>query len=475
MIDQLLIDNTLQKINESLNKRFEKNADLYISRQEEHELKKHICNNEFLVILDMMKGRNISSEIVLKVLIRNAGVIDIPNINKFEKEFSSVLNNVNYRSISYIMEDVLYNNIYVQDDLRVLLIKYFMNGISYEERIKYWNNNDYMFTRDEREIVFKSIILNTDYNADIIEKCDFIRDSLEKYPNLLNERDLLLKLKEISNKEDKLKLFKYIRDEIGNPSIQDELYTHMLTDAFVTYEKKAFNSSLEKIKEKNGKNYKLYIRVISKILSSETDEKKAGELFDSLYKVYNSNGIDRNIKNRIYMKVWVILYGTNKVVYKERKNELDELCKNLGKSKKKSKQYKSYEDIYVDIKNDKISYKNIAFKWLNLVIKNKNDFITSIKNSFDITSETYYNKIKDTYEWLFIHSKAKGGEKDLILICNYMSEAICSYGNVSNGCAKIADEILIKYLKKHRINGKNIDSYLTTYHFKEYQILLKNN
>lgn len=40
MVNQILLNDTLQKINASLNKRFEKDADLYISKQDEYEIKR---------------------------------------------------------------------------------------------------------------------------------------------------------------------------------------------------------------------------------------------------------------------------------------------------------------------------------------------------------------------------------------------------------------------------------------------------
>ena len=47
MVNQILLNDTLQKINASLNKRFEKDADLYISKQDEYEIKKNLCNEAY--------------------------------------------------------------------------------------------------------------------------------------------------------------------------------------------------------------------------------------------------------------------------------------------------------------------------------------------------------------------------------------------------------------------------------------------
>ena len=53
MVDQNLLNDTLQKINASLNKRFEKDADLYISKQDEYEIKKHLCNEAYGAVVDL--------------------------------------------------------------------------------------------------------------------------------------------------------------------------------------------------------------------------------------------------------------------------------------------------------------------------------------------------------------------------------------------------------------------------------------
>ena len=57
MVDQLLLNDTLQKINASLNKRFEKDADLYISKQDEYEIKRNLCNEAYGGIVDMAKAK----------------------------------------------------------------------------------------------------------------------------------------------------------------------------------------------------------------------------------------------------------------------------------------------------------------------------------------------------------------------------------------------------------------------------------
>ena len=94
MIDQIRLSDTLQKINASLNKRFEKDADLYISKQDEFEIKKLLCNGAYAAIVNMSVGKEISPEIILKVIVRNAGLLTMVNAGKFERELKPILDNV---------------------------------------------------------------------------------------------------------------------------------------------------------------------------------------------------------------------------------------------------------------------------------------------------------------------------------------------------------------------------------------------
>ena len=103
MVDQILLNDTLQKINASLNKRFEKDADLYISKQDEYEIKKNLCNEAYGGVVDMAKAKGISNDIIVKVIMRNAGVLDVKDIGKFKKELCPILERANYKALVYMM------------------------------------------------------------------------------------------------------------------------------------------------------------------------------------------------------------------------------------------------------------------------------------------------------------------------------------------------------------------------------------
>ena len=150
MVDQNLLNDTLQKINASLNKRFEKDADLYISKQDEYEIKKHLCNEAYGAVVDMAKAKGISHDIIVKVIMRNAGVLNVKDVGKFKKELKPILEDANYKTLQYMMEDVLGNTVYMQKKIRHILFSYYMNGITATLRLNYWKRGTFDFDKEER-------------------------------------------------------------------------------------------------------------------------------------------------------------------------------------------------------------------------------------------------------------------------------------------------------------------------------------
>ena len=218
MVDQVLLNDTLQKINASLNKRFEKDADLYISKQDEYEIKKNLCNEAYGGVVDMAKAKGINHDIIVKVIMRNAGVLNVRDVGKFKRELKLILEDANYRVLSYMMEDVLANNVYMQKDIRYILFSYYMNGITAKDRINYWKKGDFEFDMTERTALFNLIIEKTkhkDPSKTLKFKTDFIEDALKRYPSLMNRKDNVFnKLKNTLNEGEKKEFFEYLCSEM---------------------------------------------------------------------------------------------------------------------------------------------------------------------------------------------------------------------------------------------------------------------
>ena len=271
MVDQILLNDTLQKINASLNKRFEKDADLYISKQDEYEIKKNLCNEAYGGVVDMAKAKGISNDIIVKVIMRNAGVLDVKDIGKFKKELRPILERANYKALVYMMEDVLGNNVYMQKKLRHVLFTYYMNGITSMERLNYWKRGTFEFDEVERSALFELIIEKTkhkDASKTLKFKIDFILDAFTKYPSLL-KGDVFVKFKDILDEGEKKDFFKFLCKEMESPSIDDEAYNFILVDAYASYGEQAFSDAVGQIKATSPSNFKQYVKVICKLFWSE--------------------------------------------------------------------------------------------------------------------------------------------------------------------------------------------------------------
>lgn len=464
MIDQILLNDTLQTINISLNKRFEKDANLYISKQDEYELKKHICNNAFGAVADMLKGKDIGPEILVKVLIRNAGVMQITD-KKMRKELKPILQDVQYKPITYVMEDVLHNNVYIQKELKRLVFKYFINGISNIKRLEYWKSKAYHFDEIERKMIFDSIMLNmvrSDPKKTLLFKLQFCNEAFKNYPLILKDEKIFSNLREQSDELGQGQLFTYLCKEVKEPSIDDELYNRILVDGYVSYGKKALDDAITNIKSDSAVNFKQYIKAITTIFRQEKDLVVSVEMFDTLYKAYKSVYMKHHIKRQIDQKVWGVVKNNSKL-YESRKVQIDSLGVN-EKLNQPSVRYTSYEDVYNAMKGENAKNIEIAYQWINM----KKNFEQSLIDSFNQASSSDEVKLKDIYHWIFLHSQKRGGIQELSRICESMATAILSVGT-SSKMAQIVDNELLEHVIKYSVEGKHVKTYLAKYHYEKYQ------
>lgn len=301
MVDQNLLNDTLQKINASLNKRFEKDADLYISKQDEYEIKKHLCNEAYGAVVDMAKAKGISHDIIVKVIMRNAGVLNVKDVGKFKKELKPILEDANYKTLQYMMEDVLGNTVYMQKKIRHILFSYYMNGITATLRLNYWKRGTFDFDKEERAELFKVILEKTKHKDEskILKfKWDFSIDAFKRFPSIMNDKEVFIKLKNTLSDTDKVSFFTYLSKEMETPSLDDSAYDFVLIEAYTSYGEKAFNDAVNNIKDTSATNYKKYIRAICKLFWVEKDNDTLNKMFDTMRRVYDSPYLKPHVKKR---------------------------------------------------------------------------------------------------------------------------------------------------------------------------------
>lgn len=462
MVNQILLNDTLQKINASLNKRFEKDADLYISKQDEYEIKKNLCNEAYGGVVDMAKAKGISNDIIVKVIMRNAGVLDVRDIGKFKKELQPILENANYKALSYMMEDVLGNNVFMQKKLRHIFFSYYMNGITSMARLDYWKRGVFEFDEAERTTLFKLILEKTkhkDAPKTLEFKIDFILDAFNNYPSLL-KGDVFVKLKEILDEGEKKEFFKFLCKEMEDPTIDNEAYNFILVDAYASYGEQAFNDTVEQIKETSPGNFKQYIKVICRLFWTEKDKASLTRMFDTICKVYDSPYIKNHIKREIDKKVWKTT-KSNQVLYEERKADIDRLMSSIEQTDKAK--YSSFADISMEALNG-VKPQGIAYYWINM---KSPEFEQSILDSFSKLSFEYLWTMSETYSWLFEHSVKKGKIKELTKLCERLAQPLHKFSSLGEASDfyNTLDSMWVNHVVKYKLKGTAIKAHMFENHF----------
>lgn len=470
MVDQNLLNDTLQKINASLNKRFEKDADLYISKQDEYEIKKHLCNEAYGAVVDMAKAKGISHDIVVKVIMRNAGVLDVKDIGKFKKELKPILEDANYKTLQYMMEDVLGNTVYMQKKIRHILFSYYMNGITAMLRLNYWKRGVFEFDKEERAELFKLIIEKTkhkDASKTLKFMWDFSIDAFNRFPSIMNDKEVFIKLKNTLSDTDKADFFKYLCKEMETPSLDDSAYDFVLIEAYASYGEKAFDDAVNAIKASSAANYKKYIRAICRLFWDGKDKDTLNKMFDTMRRVYYSPYLKPHVKREINNKVWKAT-SENKVLYENRKANIDSLLKNVEKTDKNK--YQTFSDIASDMRNN-TPPKSVAFFWVNV---KSPAFEQSILESFTKMDSEYLFSMSEAYSWLFEHSQKKGGINELKKICEKLAQPLHEFtllGRRSDFFDTL-DSLWVNNVVTYKLQGLKIKDYMFERHFdkvKEWQ------
>ena len=458
MIDQIRLSDTLQKINASLNKRFEKDADLYISKQDEFEIKKLLCNGAYAAIVNMSVGKEISPEIILKVIVRNAGLLTMVNAGKFDRELKPILDNVQYESVAYMMEDVLNNTVYMGKDLKRLIFKYYIRNISYQERVEYWDADYYTLDTRERKELFLALIQGEQSDEpNFHDKWDFIVEAIDEYKYLLHDNKLLVDFKKGLSEEENKKLFIQLCEEMSDPSVCDDMYNNMIVDTYVSYGNEAFNDAIKAIKLGN-RNYKLYVKAIVELLRSQEDASAVKNRFDAFYKLYQQPVVKRHIRTELDRKVWKAA-KKNAELYHERKQQIDNYL-----PEENNVVYNNFAEIFEDVMAGKKA-QNIAFVWVNM----KPDALKqSLSDAFSYDGWDYEDEMEGVFEWLFKHNQRRS-TSHYKKICEIVADALLQQEDIDSPFAKIADNALLENILEHNVKGKSIKDYLSTFHFEEYK------
>lgn len=467
MVNQELLNDTLQKINASLNKRFEKDADLYISRQDEIDMKKHLCNGAYGAVADMAKVKGISNDIVVKVILRSASVIYMTDqdLKQFKKELNPILAGADYSVLEHMMEDVFNNHVYIQKGLRHIMFRYYVNKISAEKCLQYWNSEQFSFDSQEQKTLYEFILKKS---RDTVSLCSmdakiaFMNSAFDRYPTLLTDRNVIIRLGKLLEDSDKEPFFKYLCREMQGPSINDDRYVLALSNAYASYGMDAFRDAVFRIKSGSPAQYKEYIKAIRSLFEQETDLDTQISMFDTLYQAYDAPYMKTHIKRVVVNKIWLPIKERKPALYEARRARLNQLLDGMEQDGQDNR-YTSFDEVVRDIQAG-INLKSIAYLWRNM---RSPAFEESLELSFTQLDPRELKAVREIYRWLFRHSLNMGGTKPLEDLCEKIALVLRQTAERlgQSEFFKALDALWLEYVIDNKPQGKNIEDYMFEAHF----------
>lgn len=185
---QAIVD-ALGRIDNCLNKRFEKDASLYIAQEDVDALKKQIYDGQYKQILEKLKFNDkFSAEVLANVLVKNAWLIR----NKNYSVLRPIFEQCHPEYLTLIMcESVLDNKVAMPSDFRAELISIFLNRLdssSCEEILK----EDYPFLNNLN--LRAKCLKNALAEKKPMEKFSLFEQYVKKYPGILKKTQPLKKI-----------------------------------------------------------------------------------------------------------------------------------------------------------------------------------------------------------------------------------------------------------------------------------------
>lgn len=187
-IDQGALAYTLKRIKASLNKRYEKDAELYISYQDTLGIKQHLFEHEYEALTNMIDAGVVSKGVVAKVIAKNLWLID--NASKEETQKIEVLLRPCSREILLqIKESVDNSSAEMLPEIKVIIRKLFFKHADPHVCEDYLTSSG---TKDNDllKTCFQRVALSYEDEDDFEQLDGFF----EMHPGLENEPEILSKV-----------------------------------------------------------------------------------------------------------------------------------------------------------------------------------------------------------------------------------------------------------------------------------------
>lgn len=122
-----------KRVEAALNRRYERNAELFISKQDVDDIKKWLHEGQFSYVYSKFKAENIHPDIYFLTVLKNSWLIKSIDEKEFKDFIYPILKQVRPHFAKSYLQEVAERKMDVPDLLRKNLLKYFMRTLTTEE------------------------------------------------------------------------------------------------------------------------------------------------------------------------------------------------------------------------------------------------------------------------------------------------------------------------------------------------------
>lgn len=185
-IDPVELDKTLQRIQTALNKRYERDAEMYVSRQDALEIKRLLYNGEYDALLNMANAKVINEVVLSHVVINNLWLVGQTK-DYYRNKLGKIFDFADSSFLEKVRADLDSRSIEIDLQTKELLLKTIYKKASANVCRQYLDGNTHRSNKIIK-VAFSRLIQVTD---SISDKVKVISRYFIKYPFLANDGDIL--------------------------------------------------------------------------------------------------------------------------------------------------------------------------------------------------------------------------------------------------------------------------------------------
>jgi hypothetical protein len=132
-VDIMAVHKANSRIEDALNRRFEKDADMYISNQDVAMIKEWLSKSEFELLYSKFSAEKYHPDVFFRTILRNAWLIKKISAEQFSNTIRPILKQVQPENSKKLLKEVAENKLDVPHSFRENLLKYYARSIDPDE------------------------------------------------------------------------------------------------------------------------------------------------------------------------------------------------------------------------------------------------------------------------------------------------------------------------------------------------------